>query len=180
MEAAPEHGEGEVTRSLNSEVYKAVRSHELMLNQATSAFEHAAIAPLLLLNGGGAVAFLTLLGAVSNPKARFSASIDWAIAAAVSWGVGLLLAALAASFGLISQRSFSKRQRIKREQLEHFLLRPELARIVAGGEPQKGWDAESDEVLDYALLYQKRYERARWLSIASFLIGVACAVVSVA
>jgi hypothetical protein len=39
-----------------------------MLNQATSAFEHAAIAPLILLNGGGAVAFMTLLGASVRPK----------------------------------------------------------------------------------------------------------------
>jgi hypothetical protein len=93
---------GDGASSLTSEIYKAERAHELMLNQATSAFEHAAIAPLLVLNGGGAVAFLTLLGAVSDPKARLSASTGWAIAAAVAWAVGLILAALAASFGLVS------------------------------------------------------------------------------
>jgi hypothetical protein len=53
------------------EVYGAVRGHELMLNQATAAFEHAALTPLFLLNGGATVAFLTLLGAASG-KARSS------------------------------------------------------------------------------------------------------------
>jgi hypothetical protein len=46
------------------EEYKALRAHELMLNERTSEFERAALQPLFLLNGGAVVAFLTLLGAV--------------------------------------------------------------------------------------------------------------------
>jgi hypothetical protein len=33
-------------------VYQAQRNHELELNRATGAFEHAVISPLFLLNGG--------------------------------------------------------------------------------------------------------------------------------
>ena len=70
------------TSSTELEVYKAVRAHELMLDQATAAFEHAAIAPLLLINGGGAVAFLTLLGATADPsKSHVSISTGWAVGA---------------------------------------------------------------------------------------------------
>jgi hypothetical protein len=46
-------------------IYQAQRAHELELNKATAAFEHALVSPLFLLNGGAVVAFLTLLGAAS-------------------------------------------------------------------------------------------------------------------
>src|SRR3954469_19303145 len=95
------------------EVYKAIRAHEIMLNQATSAFEHAAAAPLVLLNGGAAVAYLTLLGAISDPaksKLRFAAA--WAVAALMSWALGLIAAQLAVTFGLISQCAYAKAQRL--------------------------------------------------------------------
>lgn len=182
MEAS---SEGEVSGAHDEsafmvEVYKAERAHELMLNQATSAFEHAAIAPLLLLNGGGAVAFLTLLGAVSDPRARFSASISWAIAASVAWGVGLVLAALAASFGLVSQRAFSKRQRIERQEVERLLLRnPLVAEVVAGSAPKDAKE-ESRNALRQARTNQRLYELSRWASIGGFVIGVGCAATSVA
>jgi hypothetical protein len=167
--------------SLTNEAYKAERAHELMLNQATSAFEHAAISPLFFLNGGGAVAFLTLLGAVSDPKARFSASIGWAVAAAGAWAVGLVLAALAASFGLVSQRAFAKKDRIERQQLDRLLLSDAaVVQVVAGPEPEGGWEKASDEAKRRARSYQRFYERARWASIVGFVIGVACAAVSVA
>jgi hypothetical protein len=167
--------------SLTAEAYKAERAHELMLNQATSAFEHAAISPLLFLNGGGAVAFLTLLGAVSDPKARFSASIGWAVAAACAWGVGLVLAALAASFGLVSQRAFAKKDRIERQQLERLLLEEAaVVQVLAGEEPAIGWKKASAEVKHRARRYQRLYELSRWASIAGFVIGVACAAISVA
>ena len=47
--------------------YKAIRAHELELNRATGAFEHAALRPVVILNGGALVAFLSLLGAVWEP-----------------------------------------------------------------------------------------------------------------
>jgi hypothetical protein len=152
-----------------------------MLNQATSAFEHAAISPLLFLNGGGAVAFLTLLGAVSDPKARFSASIGWAVAAACAWAIGLVLGTLAASFGLVSQRAFAKKDRIERQQLERLILKdPAVVQVVAGQEPAGGWKKDSDKARDRARRYQRLYELSRWASIVGFVIGVACAAISVA
>jgi hypothetical protein len=183
MEASSQRAvsEPDALSSLTTEVYKAHRAHELMLNEATSAFEHAAIAPLLLLNGGGAVAFLTLLGAVSDPKARFSASIGWAVTAAVAWAVGLVLGALAASFGLVSQRAFSKKHRIERQQVERLLIGDSpVAQVVAGSPPERGWEQASRDALQQARRYQKRYEFSRWASIAGFVLGVACAATSVA
>jgi hypothetical protein len=183
MEASSQRAvsDGDTASSLITEIYKAERAHELMLNQATSAFEHAAIAPLLLLNGGGAVAFLTLLGAVSDPKARFSASIGWAVAAAIAWAVGLVLGALAASFGLVSQRAFSKKHRIERQQMERLLLSDApIVQVVAGSPPEGGWEQASSDALRQARRYQELYEVSRWASIAGFVLGVACAATSVA
>jgi hypothetical protein len=182
--------DGQTESSLVLEVYKAERAHELMLNQATSAFEHAAIAPLLVLNGGGAVAFLTLLGAVSNPSSRFSASTGWAVAAAIAWAVGLVLAALAASFGLGSQRAFSRRQRIERQAVERLLLRGSSIAPVVADPSRDAQDATSDETPRWksemakerrdALRYRRLYEFSRWTSIAGFICGVGCAAASVA
>jgi hypothetical protein len=174
-------GDPSLASSLEIELYKAERAHELMLNQATSAFEHAAIAPLILLNGGGAVAFMTLLGAVSDPKARFSASIGWAVGAALTWAIGLVLAALAASFGLVSQRAFSKKHRIERQQLERLLLTTSPAlQVVAGLEPHWGWESASKDAFKRALRFQRLYETSLWASIGAFVIGVALAATSVA
>ena len=174
-------GDPSVAPSVETELYKAERAHELMLNQATSAFEHAAIAPLILLNGGGAVAFMTLLGAVSDPKARFSASIGWAVGAAITWAMGLVFVALAASFGLVSQRAFSKKHRIERQQLERLLLNTSsVVQVVAGMEPDGGWASASNDAYKRALRFQRLYETSLWASIGAFVIGVALAATSVA
>ena len=77
-----------------SEVYIAVRAHELMLNEATAAQERTVVPPLLTLNGGAAVAFLTLLGALGE-DAQFSVEVTLAAWAIGAWMVGLLLAATA-------------------------------------------------------------------------------------
>ena len=50
------------------EVYKALRAHELMLNQAASAFEHAVTTRLVTLNGGAAAAFLNLTGSTFEKR----------------------------------------------------------------------------------------------------------------
>jgi hypothetical protein len=180
MEVPPERGQNQVDRPslLELEVYRAVRAHELMLNEATSRFEHAAIAPLLLINGGGAVAFLTLLGALESPKSRLSASTLWAGAASTAWAVGLITAALAASLGLRAQRKFSKAHRLQRQQVERLLLnRSPLMDVVAPSEPD--WKAKGDDETTKAKLAQKLYGILRWASMVAFLLGAACAAVSV-
>jgi hypothetical protein len=100
--------------------YKALREHERALNDATAEFERAALQPLLLLNGGAAVAFVTLLGAIWE-KASQRINLTWAIAAVGIWVVGLLLAAIATIKGYLSQREFEIRARIEREIVEEIL-----------------------------------------------------------
>jgi hypothetical protein len=169
------------SREVEVEVYRAERAHELMLNEATSAFEHAAIAPLLLLNGGGAVAFLTLLGAINDPKSKLSASTGWAIAASAAWTLGLIAAALGASFGLTSQRAFSKAHRIERQQVERLLLGVSpIVNVVAPPPKQRTWNEQRKDEWAVAKRSQRRYEALRWTSIAAFVAGVGCAAVSVA
>lgn len=75
-----------------SEVYQAVRAHEVMLNEATSALERGVLMPLITLNGGAAAAFLTLLGALDK-DARLVSQVDVAGQAILAWAAGLLLAA---------------------------------------------------------------------------------------
>lgn len=96
-------------------LHVAVRAHELELNRATAAFEHAVIAPLTLLNGGAAAAWLTFLGGGSEVEAS-------AIYPALAWAVGLVLAVGAAALGWRRQRAFSQAERWRRESLEMLWL----------------------------------------------------------
>jgi hypothetical protein len=102
------------------ERYKALRAHELLLNRATAEFERAALQPLFLLNGGAVVAFLTLLGAVWG-KPPTSLNLQMAKEALVAWCIGLLGAAIATSFGYLSQRRFAMSSRLEREEVEAAL-----------------------------------------------------------
>jgi hypothetical protein len=166
------------------EVYKALRGHEIMLNQATAAFEHAAIAPLLLINGGGAVAFLTLMGAVADKKSKSGGvSIDtsWAVVATAAWAIGLVSAACAASLGYRAQRGFSKAHRLRRDAAEQRLLgASRLADVVRPDDyDETTWKADIRSETDKAVEARGWYSRARWTSIAAFVVGVACAAASV-
>jgi nitroreductase len=98
------------------EQYKAVHEHELELNKATAAFEHAALQPLFLLTGGALVAFLTLLGAIwKESHAVHIGKLAWPL---IAWSVGLVFAAAATAMAYRSQRSFTKAVRTAREQIE--------------------------------------------------------------
>ncbi len=89
------------------EKFKADASHELELMRATIQFEHAAMRPAYLLNGGALIASLTYLGH------RHDLTM-WAIIVAVAlWLFGLLSAGLATQFGYKSQWSFLKAYRQK-------------------------------------------------------------------
>ncbi len=180
-EAAPVHE----VEGTEIEVYKALRSHEITLNQATTAFEHAAIAPLLLLNGGAAVGFLTLLGAVSDTDSRLAASTELAVLAIGAWSLGLIMAAVAARLGLQSQRSFSRAHRLRREQVEQQLLAGSpLAtllerRLEPGSKEDPDPDVERVKQRDAARRRQVRYEQAGLMSLALFVLGAALAGFSV-
>ena len=84
------------------EEFKADKAHEEELTRATVQFEHAAMRPVFLLNGGALIAALTFLGH-AHPSA------SWQILAALgAWVFGLSAAGLAAWFGYRSQLCFRK------------------------------------------------------------------------
>ena len=74
------------------------------LREAAIKFEHAALKPLFLLNGGGLIALLTLLGA----KSADQFDQDWVIVSLIAWGFGLTFAGFATGFGYFSQFAFYK------------------------------------------------------------------------
>lgn len=96
-------------------LYKAVRVHEIELNRATAAFEHAVITPLTLLNGGAAAAWLAFLGNRSEVD-------ESAIIPPLAWAFGLILAVFAANLGWRRQRAYSQAERWRRESLEMLWL----------------------------------------------------------
>ena len=126
------------------EIFKSVQEHELELNKATSAFEHAALRPGIILNGGAAVAFVTLLGAVKNVPPSFHTPL--AAEAIMAWGVGLFFAALATAFGWISQRNYTRYLKKQRSALEYYLAGVQFGvsnRRKSGDQDQRGDRAEN-------------------------------------
>lgn len=92
---------------------RRLRAHEVMLNQAASAFEHAVTITLVTLNGGAAAAFLTLLGAISKNGVPYQ---PWFAGFAVlAWSAGLVIASFAARYGLKNQQEINAASRIMRE-----------------------------------------------------------------
>ena len=161
-----------------TEVYKAIRAHELMLNEAAAAQERSVIPPLLTLNGGAAAAFLTLLGAVKD-NASFTVDVTVARWAVAAWVVGLLLAAIAAWAAASRQASLNQAFRLMREHVEGTLF-PELADVVAPGRcmPKERNDARTkarNAAEHWALVY-----RFSWMASALlFAIGGIVALVAV-
>ena len=77
---------------------------EYEMVRAAAAFEHAALKPLFLLNGGALIATLTLYGALKGDRFNFVALV----LALVGWVVGLCMAAASAFFAAYSQFAFRK------------------------------------------------------------------------
>jgi hypothetical protein len=123
------------------ELYKAVRAHELMLNEAASAYEHAVITRLAALNGAAAGTFLTLLGVLLKTNGSQNVDTPFAAGAVVVWSIGLLAASYAAWHGLRLQRSINQAHRIMREGLEHYLW-PDVAPFVRPPQPPKPADGD--------------------------------------
>ena len=89
------------------EAYKSKHNRALELVRATVAFEHAALKPLYLLNGGALVVLMTFLGAIAAAE-KSSLEISWGLiwAAIVSWTAGLVLALFATRLAARSQWYF--------------------------------------------------------------------------
>lgn len=161
-----------------ADAYRAVRAHELMLNEASSALERAVVAPLLTLNGGAAVAFLTLLGALGR-DAQLNVDVAVARVAIGHWMLGLLVAAVAASVSASRQASLNRAHRLMREEVEEVLF-PRLAAVIApetlapGIRDRRRVEAR-DKARSAALLH-----RVLWMGSAlAFLIGGALAMFAV-
>jgi hypothetical protein len=116
--------------------YEAVRAHELMLNEAVSRFEHARLAPLIALNGGAVVAFLTLLGALLSKDSGRHPNLWLSGLAVAAWVVGLVAAALATTAATAQQRAISAAHRLLREELEDALINDSrVAKVLQGPAP---------------------------------------------
>jgi len=147
------------------EHFKAKLSGVLELQRATSAFEHAALKPVFLLNGGAVAAMLTFYGTLTAKSGGFPVGIAgnriiWAI---LIWVVGLCFAAASTAAGFFSQLDF------QREGTQSTLA------ILAKD------NGDSDGAVKYsgaAACYFSRAERLRiwaisfWtLSLAAFIAG---------
>jgi len=153
-----------IEEQLRLEKYVGLRNHELELNRATAAFEHAALKPLTLLNGGATVAFLTLLGAVW--KEGNAPSIEWVGAAIGSWCLGLVLAAVATAFGYFSQRAFTRRVKRQRQAEESDACDTDLEAL----------EKEADVQRAEARKYQTHAFAAGSASLSFFVVGVGLAI----
>ena len=159
------------------EIYKAVRAHEVMLNQAVSAFEHATYTRLAALNGGAAAAFITLLGTLLKPDGKQTVQPVNRTLAAIAvglWLLGLLAASIATLCGFERQRTLNVGYRLKREEIEHVIDRnsatggpsQRVSDIIKYGTPKK----------DKALLW---FRAALLLSAGLFVAGAIPALLAV-
>lgn len=115
--------------------YEAVRAHELMLNEAVSRFEHARLAPLIALNGGAVIAFLTLLGVLLGKDSGRHPNLWLSSLAVGAWVLGLVAAALATTAAAEQQRAISTAHRLLREQLEEALVTENRVTTILHGPP---------------------------------------------
>jgi hypothetical protein len=87
------------------------------LIKATAAFEHAALRPPFLLNGGALVVYLALFGALRSSE-HGEINLYYSIAAMTAWVVGLILSFSAVACAYYSQKRFEKAQRRLIETLD--------------------------------------------------------------
>jgi len=178
-------------------VYEAQRAHEIELNRATAAFEHATLSPLFLLNGGATVAFLTLLGAAATRDSTLDINPWLSALAALAWSSGLLASTWAARTGYGAQREFSRSVRLRRQLIERQLIRGSDHDFIASLTPLPSESAAmqlspTDDLgaaipalddprtpLTEARALQDRYLRLSAQACGSFLVGVLLAAVAV-
>jgi hypothetical protein len=155
-----------------AEAYKAVRAHELTLNEAKAALERAVLAPLIALNGGAIVAFLTLLGALSGKNSTLNVNTTLAavaIAAAILvWASGLIFAALAVVWASREQGQINKGYRLMRELVEAKIVAPDVAQIIVPPAPdseqtdEEGWQKRASDKRARKLARQEVRKGTPW------------------
>ena len=108
---------GDLEKERVSQSQKHLHNRSLELIRAVAAFEHAALRPPFLLNGGALIVYMALFGALRS-IANAQIDISKAKQAMWAWVVGLLFASAAIALGYYSQRSFDKSLRRHIESLD--------------------------------------------------------------
>ena len=96
----------DLTKQKKLEYFKSRLAHSEELTRATAGFEHAAVRLPLLLNGGAAIATLTLYGAIGLRP--FGWELLLVLLALSLWGYGVVSATLATGYLFKSQLQFYK------------------------------------------------------------------------
>lgn len=168
--------EGQPATESDIAVYEAQRAHELELNKATAAFEHALVSPLFLLNGGGAVAFLTLLGAASANDSNLRINYATGTAAVGFWALGLVIAAIGVRKGYRSQQQYSRAVSTRRQLLEHALL-GKGSRLI--GQLREPPTKSPEDIRKDAEKLQEQWLALSALALGLFVLGVGLSAVSI-
>jgi hypothetical protein len=153
---------------LERERLKARDQRELELLRATNTFEHAAIRPLVLLNGGAIVAVLTFVGHIMGEETAYRYLDRQAIKFAfILWALGLVAAYAATTLGYFSQHGFLNEAQATRRSIEADLRDDTETRDKASSSAGQ-FGKDGDRYRNYAYT-------AGILSVLSFLCGVAFA-----
>ena len=96
---------------LEIERFKHRNAERLELLKATIAFEHAALRPNLILNGGAILTALTFAGHISDGKGTAGLDFSALKFALIAWCIGLVLGTAAVMLGYFSQFAFLKHAR---------------------------------------------------------------------
>ena len=149
---------------------RARDASELELLKATVAFEHAAIRPLYLLNGGAIIAALTFVGNVGGSGSA-STPVGSAIKLALGmWAAGLVAAFITTTSGYWSQLAFLKEARRRRDA--------ELACIRGDREGAGRQTAKAECFGNRGAAYRRWGYALGALSVGCFIVGVIFAVVA--
>ncbi|MEM6678765.1 MAG: hypothetical protein AAF675_12925 [Pseudomonadota bacterium] len=112
--------------------YAFDRELELELNRGAAAYEQAVLNMLILLNGGAAVAYLGLYGALAETAAAAAPpALVPTMGALLAWGTGLVASGYASVRGLWAQQRFAQARRLKRQAVERLFLHGPEARRAA-------------------------------------------------
>ena len=137
-----------------------------MLLRGTIEFEHAALRPFFLLNGGALVVSLAFLSAVlPSEELRSSFKTDLMVMAVLAWCAGLVFAVLATGFGYIAQKEYYEgnfhgiQEGLQRDGGNTDLAEAELK--------------ETEQLLLAGNSSRKFALAAGVLSLAAFIVGVA-------
>lgn len=145
----------------------------LQLQEATSRFEHAALQPLYLLNGGALIASVTYLAQQNQFAGPF---VPLALAC---WAVGFVLAAIATGCAYKSQLGF---YRAGNRRVDYEISRIKCKEHNQPCDCQVLATESFCSFKKHTSIGQNFRTAAEWifcLSILSFMAGVVCALIAV-